>query len=257
MAVSRPTTQWNCSSSIRQWVPSEIWMQLQELSWSWGTEYSGCSSEYVELHLTVHSLSSSSRGCYEAKLKMCGVPFQVHTNKKRHSCGQCSKQFHRKTHLLAHMRRHSANPEFKPRASRKKLNPYIQFQKKKEASRQQWDEAEVTVSWISLMESWISAGLWIHPRSFWSLTWKYITAWREHPRTSCHGRRVRRAPPSTSWNGGRRSYEKLSFQRRNLGRWSGWRRRRAGRVLNIPSFHHCKICEHISLSRRRLGTSFW
>lgn len=41
------------------------------------------------------------------------------------------------------MRRHSANPEFKPRASRKKLNPYIQFQKKKEATRQQWDEAEV------------------------------------------------------------------------------------------------------------------
>lgn len=81
------------------------------------------------------------------------VAFQVHTNKKRHSCSQCSKQFHRKTHLLAHMRRHSANPEFKPRASRKKLNPYIQFQKKKEASRQQWEEAEVSIPWDPSIET--------------------------------------------------------------------------------------------------------
>ncbi|XP_003739662.1 zinc finger protein 493 [Galendromus occidentalis] len=114
------------------------------------TTYKRTPKERLSLHIiTEHNRERLYQcpydGCFKAynTVKLLQQHKTVHTNKKRHSCGQCSKQFHRKTHLLAHMRRHSANPEFKPRASRRKLNPYIQFQKKKEAARQEWDDAEL------------------------------------------------------------------------------------------------------------------
>ncbi|OQR72373.1 zinc finger protein-like [Tropilaelaps mercedesae] len=113
------------------------------------TTYRRTPKERLTLHIvTEHDkerlYQCNYEGCFKAynNVKQLNQHKLVHSNRKNHKCPQCPKRFHRKTHLLAHMRRHNANPNFKPRASRRQCNPYIQVQRKKNAMST--DEAEAT-----------------------------------------------------------------------------------------------------------------